>query len=361
MNYTYLLEKHTNQCITISDLYNTNKKQNNILYILCYHITYEAKYPFIQFLMDKIPFCNYIVEEKFALPYIIYSDKSLTLEELVLDRVKVGLTNMNYDIGTLQNSVYKGVVYDQNETPYALVNISTLNILGLQLQRDNLSWFVLPSEIINNKKVCNIAVDEQVVDLFNTMPTLALLTNIDTNEPIILPDVVYTGNELKTAQFHSLFGVSKMKEYQHSGKYYYFYRSLDEVLREGGWVKNGGISKIDKGNILLTHNASGRLLVDNDYGRYINGGIVRYALFTEGKVHIEPQNTFSLSDDIINTLYPESCIIIGYSGEHEIKSDVLVKEYNSFMPLSYHRLDKRELGDKYDQKKYIDHNIIVIE
>jgi hypothetical protein len=98
------------------------------------------------------------------------------------------------------------------------------------------------------------------------------------------------------------------------------------------------------------------LLVDNVYGRYISGGINRYALFIEGNMYLEPNEEFSLTDQDISAKYPEPCLIIGYLGEHKIKPTVLVKEYSSFFPLSYHLLDKSALGDSYkkeEQKIYI--------
>jgi hypothetical protein len=221
--------------------------------------------------------------------------------------------------------------------------------MGVQFGRDALSWFVLPSEIINDKKVCEIKVGAFAVDLFTHLPQLATLYHPETNKPYILPDVVYTGAEKQKAIFNSIYSVSKSIEYESCGEYYYFYLNMNEAIKEGGWVKQGGTTNIGEAD--CRHSASGRLLVDNDYGRYISGAINRYALFIEGNLYLESGQEFSLTDDEISAKYSEPCILIGYLGEHKIKPTVLVKEYDSFFPLSYHLLNKVALGDSYKHEK----------
>ena len=81
------------------------------------------------------------------------------------------------------------------------------------------------------------------------------------------------------------------------------------------------------------------------------GGINRYALFSEGNLYIETENDFSLTDPIIEKMYPEPCIIICYSNLEIIQPDILVKEYNNFISLSYHTLDTTMLGDSYMNTK----------
>jgi len=356
MDYTYKLETTANSFLTLEDIF--NKDGINVFYILCYHVTTDAKYPFLQFLIDKTPFCNGLIKENFTLPYVMFSDLTNSIENLVLNRVKSALMSINCDPSKVESEMYKGILYDKYDTPYALINITDINISGLQLSRDSVSWFVLPSEIINNQTILNIELDQQVVELFLSVPDLGLLINSQTNEPFNIPDVVYTGSEYKNTQFHSIFGESKQKPYDNCGYYYFFYRTLEDAIKDGGWIKEGGDKKINKDDSSLTHHSSGRLLVEkekekengNEYGRYISGGITRYALFIEGKMHLEPNSTFSLTDDIIKSMYSEPSITICYSGEHEIKPDVLVKEYNSFFPLSYHLLNKSLLDANYSPR-----------
>ena len=63
-----------------------------------------------------------------------------------------------------------------------------------------------------------------------------------------------------------------------------------------------------------------------------------------------------LSDEIIENLYPEPCIIICYSSEYNVNPDILVKDYNNFICLSYHNLDNSLLDDCFietNKKQYM--------
>jgi len=348
MNYTYLIEEKANKNLTLNEIVHTNKV--NILYILCYHISTETRYPFIQFMVEKIPFCNNFIKEEFTLPCIIISGMSQSLESLVMEKVDTYLKLINCDNSKLTNEMYKGIVFDSLENAYVMVNISGTDISGIYLLRNTEIWFALPSEIINQKQICNIDIDNRVTDFFTNMPELSLLTNPETKSRYIIPDVVYTGGDFKKVEFNAIFGNGKNKEYEKGGNYYYFYRSLSDAIKDGGWVKDGGTNKIDLTNKNITHSVSNRLLVDNEYGRYINGGINRYALFIEGKIHIETENELSLTDEMITRMYPEPCLIIAYTNNHYVKSDILVKDLDSFSSLSYHRVNKNLLGEYYDEK-----------
>jgi len=351
MSYTYLIEQKATPNLLVKDVFDG---ETTILYLLCYHIQTETKYPFIQFLLNKVPQCS-IIDEQFILPFMFntVNNQNDSLDELVLNKVKIELANMNFYTNKITNDMYKGIIFHKGDA-YALVNITGIDITGSLFSRDILSWFALPTEIINEKKVCEIKVEQEVVDLFTHLPQLGVLYSQETNNPYMLPDAVYTGSEKQTAAFNSIFGSSKSSAYASCGEYYYFYLSINEAVKEAGWLKHGGTTGVSEDD--KRHPYSGRLLVDNDYGRYISGGINRYALFIEGNMYLEFNEEFSLTDDEIAAKYPEPCIIIGYSSDHKIKPTVLVKEYNSFFPLSYHLLNKSALGDSYkkeQQKIYI--------
>ena len=62
MDYKYLLEEKANKNLNFNDIVN----DNDVCYIniLCYHVENHHKYPFLQFMMEKIPFCDNIVKEE---------------------------------------------------------------------------------------------------------------------------------------------------------------------------------------------------------------------------------------------------------------------------------------------------------
>ena len=351
MDYTYLFENCVNKNIESKDIFNKNNTYN-LLHILCYHVTNTTKYPFLQFMLEKIPFCNNIIKEEFILPFISFNDTS-NIEEIVIDKVRQSLHNIGFDntqVTKVTNDMYKGIVLDDTSSykQYALINITGIDLTGLKLCRNSPIWFVMPSEIINTKHICNIEIDKEVTELFTSMPTLGLLSDPITSRTYIIPDVAYTGDEYKKVEFNSVFGNVKSKEYDSCSSNYYFYKAFGDAVRYGGWTKNGGIQEIDKNNKEHTHNSAGRLVVDNDYGRYINGGINRYAIFIEGNLYLELESEFSLDDASIERLYPEPTLSIYNSNlEKEIRPDILVKNYESSASLSCHKLNKALLGEKY--------------
>lgn len=333
MEYRYLLEEQCNKNIDFNDI--VNEKGVCVLNILCYHVEDQHKYPFLQFMMEKIPYCNNIVNEQIILPYVFVRDSTKKLDEVVLERVMSGLDLLGCNYSRVTEDMYKGIIFGKDLfTPYALVNITGIDIYGLNFMRQTTCWFALASEIINVKKMCNIDIDEDINTLFTDFPELGLLNNPKTNKEYLLPDAVYTGGDIKKAEFYSIFGNCKTKVYESCGEYYYFYRSFSLAVKDGGWLKEGDNNKIGE-----------RILVENDSMKYINGTINRYALFVEGKIYVESGKEFSLTDEQIEQLYPEPCIIICYSSEHNIKPDMLVKNYDSFVCLSYHKLNKKLLDD----------------
>jgi hypothetical protein len=344
MEYKYLLEEKANKNLSFNDI--VNESGICILNIICYHVETQYKYPFLQFMMEKIPFCNNVVKEQVTLPYIYLRDPESDIEETVLQRVKSGLDIIGCDYNRVTNDMYKGILFgDDCGTPYALVNITGIDIYGLNFMRQTTCWFVLPSEIINTKKVCNIDIDKEVTHLFTDVPYLGLLFNKETNDPYIIPDAVYTGSEIKKAEFQSIFGNTKKKVYDSCGEYYFFYRSFSDAVKDGGWLKVGDSNKIGD-----------RIIVDNNSNKYIAGCINRYALFVEGKIYLETGMEFGITDDIIESLYPDPCIIICYTGNHDIKPDILVKKYDSFVCLSYHKLNKKLLNEEFveeNKKEYM--------
>lgn len=333
MEYKYLLEERASKDIILEDINN-----ESMFYILCYHTENQYKYPFLQFMMEKVPFCAGLIKEQLTLPYLIINCELTNMEYAVLEKVKLYLNNLGCDYSKVSEEMYKGIIID-NETsvPYALVNITGIDIYGLNFGRNSSPWFVLTSEIINTKMVCNIPIDKDVVDFFTDYDFAGCLTNPTSGIRYILPDAVYTGSEIQTAKFNSVFGNVKTKVYRSCGEYFYFYRTFGEAVKEGGWKKENMGNKIGD-----------RTIVENN-GKYINGAINRYALFVEGKIYLEEEEEFKLSDDDIESLYPEPTIIICYTGSQNVKPDILVKDYNSFVCLSYHKLNKNVLKEYYDE------------
>jgi len=344
--YTYLIRNQVTQDLLMDDI------MGSTIQILCYHVTKTAgKYPFIQIMMEKKHniFPNV---EQFVLPVVTLSlDIKTFLSQLVLQRVTSGLEELGCNPSILNTSDAFVGLLNVNGKNYALVDISTVDIYRIGVSRLNNTWFALPTEIMNTQSICNIPIDEEVTQLFSIMPELGMLHNPLSNSAYPLPDAVYTGSYLKEVKFSSVFGMPKRQIYSSCGEYFYFNRIFEDAVREGGWSKS-----------LQMKNSLIQDLIDSksQYGKYISGGINRYALFPGNYyMHNEGSTRFSLSDDeVMNILAVKDTIVIQYENEEldTILPDILVNEYEQFTPISYHMLNKGILGDKYEienQDKYM--------
>lgn len=362
--YRYLFENHLTKDITSADILknNSNMFGKGILNILCYHVTQNSKYPFIQFLLEKKPFLNSLIPEKLELPIITISnsDSDYDYQVTILEKIKGLLLTLGCDGSKLTCDAFKGLISDHNERIYAVVNISDVDIFRIAITRNTPIWFSLPTEIMNIGSICNIRIDESVTELFLNMPQLVMLQKLDSDDVFPLPDAIYNGSYLRQTEFRSIFGTSKDVVYQSCGEYYYYFRLFEDAVKEGGWLRDGGHKLIDLNDTSRTHTVSGKKLVDNEYGRYIQGGINRYAFFPGNYVlHTESSSMFSLTDTEINSkLEKNDCIVIHYMEDtlDNIFPDILVKEYELAFPISYHMLNKSILGEKYEidnQEKYM--------
>jgi hypothetical protein len=320
MNYRYFLEDIGNKNIDQDDL------DSNILYILCYHVETECKYPFLQFIMEKIPFCNNLIKEELVLPHIV-TNKKEKIEDLALDKVKSILSSITNNI---TDDMYKGIIWCNNW--YVLINISDIDLTGLYLSRNSSCWPVLPSEIINTKEVCGVEIDSEVSQLFIDNPRLGILTNPRTKGIYILPDAVYTSGDYKSVEFNAIFGNRKRKIYESCGEYFYFFKTFSDAIN---------VYAINVYDI-------------NEESKDVcfKKGINRYALFIEGELYMEIEKKFSLTDDEIQKKYLEPCVIICYFNQNKINPDILVKECDNFVPISYHMIDMSKI-DVINEKRII--------
>jgi hypothetical protein len=373
-NYSYFIETLLTKNIGTADILknNANMYGQGILHILCYHVTKNSKYPFIQFLLEKLPYCNDIIQEKLVLPILTIpnANENTNVDDdysiAIINKIKGLLPALGCDGSKLTCDSFKGLLSDQNERIYALVDISAVDIFRISITRNTPIWFALPTEIMNVKSICNIPIDDDVNELFLNMPELSILRKFDienvfpVGDVFPLPDAIYNGSYLRQTEFRSVFGTSKQKIYSSCDEYYYYFRLFEDAIKEGGWLREGGHKLIDLNNKNITHSVSGTKLVDNEYGRYIQGGINRYAFFPGNyMLHTECSNMFSLTDPEVSAkLERNDCIVIHYMEDtiDNLLPDILVREYGLAFPISYHMLNKSILGDKYEinkQDKYM--------
>jgi hypothetical protein len=71
---------------------------------------------------------------------------------------------------------------------------------------------------------------------------------------------------LKKTDFNLIFGATREKLCETCNSYFFFYRLFTDAVKDGGWIKSGGDKEIDLNDTKITHNNTGTLLVENNYG-----------------------------------------------------------------------------------------------
>ena len=278
MNYTYLASQYCNPNTNAVDIF-SDLLDGQLQYI-CYHVTTNGKYPFVQVMLELSN------QNAFILPSVKINEDftNINIATMILRKIKAEFKRLKCNSEKVTTNEYKGIfipsLRNTDQQVYALIDVSSIDISCLNLSKLSTTWFALPTEIININSVCNIPVSKSVCDLFTyMMPELGILLN--NKIPYLLPDVVYTSSDnLKESEFRSLFGPSKI------GKYFHFCTSLSRFE-----------NKTDTIN--------------------------RYALFIENPIQ---KGETELETDIYDQ--SELCILDN--------CNVLVTEYESFVPLSYH-------------------------
>ena len=295
MDYIYLTSQYCNPDTSISDIF--SDLDNGQLYYICYHITTNGKYPFVQIMLQLRDGLS------FNLPSVTIQSINLEqdISDLILNKIKTDFKHLRCNTNLLSEDNYKGIFSDNNKS-YALIDVSSVDITCLQLLRSSSIWFALPTEIININSICDIPISEEVIHLFTyVMPELGVLykTN-DLKEQYLLPDIVYTSSTtIKQAEFQTLFGPSKEEIY------YHFNSSFLDLFKDE-------LTKTE--------------------------AINRFALFIEDPIIFDLElDDIKDIDDIEDIVYEKcgltTCIII------QNMNILLVKEYELFQPLSYHLLD----------------------
>ena len=298
MDYVYLASNYCNPHINALDIYD-DLIEGRLFYI-CYHITTNSKYPFVQIMLEKEVQPNTLIEE-LSLPFVTINKECPNIGSLLIRNIKNNLKKIKCDPLLLTEKAYKGIFSDKNNT-YALIDVTAINISCLN---SNSLWFGLPTEIINIGSICNIPISAQIRKVFTyIMPELGVVYKPTSNEAYLLPDIVYTCSDYKKAEFRTLFGPSK------KGIYIHFCKTFLQAI-----------------NVNVNVNA-----INNN-----KNAINRYALFFEDPAiteigDVEQMTLDEIECNVFRQFYAYNCIIVK-------DWKILVTDYELFNPLSYHALN----------------------
>lgn len=355
--YNYKTKKTLNK--DIDDYLNLNVIDR--LYICGYEVNTDAKYPFLKFLLT-----NNIETNELSLPSIPITN---TTSQVLANFAQIYLYNillLSDSDDFLEKIVIDGFYEFENKL-FLFVDLTKYQVNLPEVYSSQPTRFALIDEICNSKHVCNIPID-QYVTYFFTMNSYFCYLYDENHDTYEIPTVLYVGLPEHLINFTYFFGVSPKDKTAILGPYYYF-TSFKSAIKYGGWSESGKPEY--KSELLLT---------DNEYGRYIKGGVIRNAVFLGNSKYIEnnqndPIDTsetkkYKLNNEIDNKFERLTMRITDYDGLWSssydscylgrieldngdcIKDPILVvKNFNQHIPLSYHYINKKSLGDVFDYTK----------
>jgi len=269
----------------------------------------------------------------------------------------------NYD----NNIDFKGI-YLHEKKIYMFIDLTQVEINVNLMYKTNQCWFVLMDEVINRNHVCNIPISYDVTNFFVNNSEFIFLKNGVTGEDIEIPSVVYTGTHDKLLYFTFVFGNIKSNSNSILGSNYYF-TNFKNAIRQGGWSKD--YKPEFRHEIEITENNS---------GKYIKGGIIRYALFlgnylikenlADDEIDSSEIKKARLINDELDYIYEKLTLRISdhdslwnekydsvILGNIELDNGEMLKETPMFVtknfedqtPLSYHYINKSLLKENFNE------------
>ena len=354
--YNYNIKKKI-----LSELPNRLDEYKNV-HICAYTVNNAGAEPFMTFLLTKL------MDEKLTFPIVPVFANLDTQEFINYTKVCLFGLLMLPDFEIFNYAIVFNGFFEFDNNLYVYIDITKCNIIVNEQYRNNKLWFALLDEILNHKHLCNIAIDNSVTKFFLINEEFCFLFD-EKDNAYEIPVVGYVGKHEKLLSYTYIFGESKSNKNSILGPYYYF-TDFYNAFKDGAWTKSGKPEYLY--NILLT---------DNDEGRYIKGGVVRFALITGAVKYIEnyPNDDIDdsdikkqrLEDTSLDQNYERLTMRISdhdgkwaqqfdsaYIGHIELDDDsflknnqiLAIREYNQQVPLSYHYINKSTIN--YPKEEY---------
>ena len=338
--------------------YNPTTKQ---IFILPYHINKNCKEPFLEFAVIKTFELESGLESGLELEKGLKGEKekeefhfiSIPKDSLldVADSCELLAASFVSNYCEEENVTFSGFLND-NEYLYIFYNLDIKHNYSNGLFKSTPVWFLTVDEILNKHTCCNIQVNEHVSDFFMNFIDLTILKD-ETDSVIESPVILYTGTHFKSLKMDSIFCRAKIDN-GIFGKHFYF-TDYKNAVKEGGWSKTNTHEEV-----------FGKRITESDNGKYMSGGVIRYAVFS-GNIkicfnHISDEVDSDADDPLIERI-SDSCgnwsneydsVFVGRptldNGTIFENGPLLaIKEYGHFLPLSYHTLNKKALGETWNR------------
>ena len=343
--FTYDIHRHLK-----TDFHTIEPKKQENIYVCCFRIVLSkphkiVKRPFLEYLLYKYPSND--LQNLCVFPFSNYTKGKV---------IDIGKNLVKKIFGTTYNSI--GYIKNKDGI-FLFYNIDFKKYQLKKIQKSNNLWWALIDEICNHKLIFNFPIHSSVTHLFISNPKLIYLK--DKNKHTIeTPIVAYLGSSYEKLPYISVLGNSVQRTNIY-GPYYYF-TDFNGCIRDGGWDE-----------LYTKKKRFGKLITDSN-GKYLQGGIIRFALFLGNSRVIlyrktESQNTpFSIKDLDTDKFIDDEKItkvkgkwakdyeslIIGRikfknsSGYFNYNTQFIVKKFRQFTSLSTHLIDMKSLKTNWD-------------
>lgn len=315
------------------------------IYICSYDVNTEGKYPFLRFLLTKTQFGAHLVLPQVILfenvdtPELIHHTKGYLAGLLKSTNIELFCELLEFD-GFME----------YNNNLYLFFNLTKCKVEVNDIYRNSRLWLTLVDEIANYKYICNIPINQSVVDFFLLNEYCCFL--IDKNENNYeIPLVCYVGKPENKLNFTLLFGEPKTNKTAILGPYYYF-KDFHNAFKEGCELTNGGVVRF----ALFAGNTK---FVENNPNDPNDESEIKAERFQDETIdqHME-RLTIRITDYDGNWAQDYDSAYLGNFLELDngiiLESPVLVvKEYKQQIPLSYHYIDKKTLSKSEDEYSII--------
>jgi len=367
----------------LKDIFDKHINLYDNIHICAYDVNSDGKYPFQRFLLintEQNKLLNFPTvttnKLKKQSSNINSNINSNTYTDDFINFAKVSLFALFkvylHDFAEFNYGLSFNGFYEYENNLYLFFDVTNCNIKISDIYRANTLWFVTIEEIMNIKYCCHMPIAEIVTDFFMQNNSFCFLLDQNNNHYEV-PIVGYVGKPENKLQFTFIFGETRDYSNGMFGPYYYF-TNFHSALKEGlihQISKTGHIKRNMIDNII-------DLSLIDEHGYYINGGIVRFAIFTGLTKFIEnnpldaidnstikqerlqdkrlDQNferlTMRISDYDGKWTENYDSIILGKieldNGTYIPDVNIVVKEQCQQIPLSYHYVDKDSLNGKIE-------------
>ena len=319
----------------------------------------------------KINMCIFTVNTEISKPFLMFllsnNNNSFSWPQFTSNKnVKSECEDKLINLQIMNDAEFSGYI-EKDDQVYVFYKLIDNFDYDQNIKSSTPFWFVTMFEILFSRKVMYFKIETPIYDLFIKERRLQYL--LDKNNLYYqIPVVMYNGVPSHKLDFYLEAGLLKASILASQGPYYYFANYL-RAAKFGSWNVIGGYKEQEIGGDLIT---------DNEFGRYIKGGVIRFVVYP-GKSKVvmnrdwDPENKQRKSD--INNSKEKNKIYDtkgGWVKEYDsvilgpIKVDnkiihngtsLTVKSYYQYKSLSYHYLDKKTIPDQYTpdiDKNYTD-------